>query len=157
MCRIATQRLDLVAATLEHVQAEIESPERLGVMLGARIGPGWPPGECDRRAQELLRDRLVDGGDGVVGDAGFFGPPNGAGSVEIGCSVVESFQKQGFATEIVQALVAVAFSDPRVRQVAARTTSGNPASITVLERAGFVGAGDDGTLRFELAPSPRPG
>ena len=119
--RFSTDRIDLVASTLDHLLAELDSSEHLASMLNAEIGPGWPPGEYDRGAQEFFRDRLIDGGEKVVGwygwyamkrahagqpaavvaAAGFFGPPDEAGVVEIGYSVVESFQKQGYATEIV--------------------------------------------------------
>jgi len=172
--RFSTDRLDLVASTLDHILAELDSSDRLASMLNAEIGPGWPPGEYDRGAQEFFRDRLIEGGERVVGwygwygirrahagqqatvvaAAGFFGPPSEAGVVEVGYSVVESFQKQGYATEIVQALVRIAFSDLRVHHVVGRTTPKNLASISVLERAGFVQVGstdDKGHIRFELA------
>ena len=177
MLRASTFRLDLIPATLAHLLAELESPERLASLLGATIGPGWPPGEYDRGAQEFFRDRLAAGGDDavgwyawyavrraeadapavVVGGAGFLGPPDEDGDVEIGYSIVESFRRQGYAGEIVQALVDVACGDPRVRRVLARTTAANSASIAVLERAGFVasgGADEEGSLKFTLVRPP---
>jgi len=172
--RLSTRRLDLVASTLDHLLAELESAERLASSLNVRIGPGWPPGEYDREAQELFRDRLLEGGEDVVGwygwyairreadgqpaqvvaAGGFLGPPGDDGIVEIGYSVVESFQRQGFATEIVEALVCMAFRDPRVRVVVGRAAAENRGSLAVLVRAGFVQASHadgDATLRFELA------
>jgi len=171
--RFSTDRLDLVATTLDHILAELDSPESFASMLNAEIGPGWPPGEYDRGAQEFFRDRLIEGGEKVVGwygwyairrahedrsaavvaAGGFFGPPAETGVVEIGYSVVELFQKQGYATEIVQALVDIAFSSPQVQSVVARTTPENHASLSVLEHAGFhqVGSIDgEGNIRFEL-------
>ena len=50
--RIETHRLTLIPQTLEHLRIELEEPGRLGVMLNARVPPGWPPGEYDRDAME---------------------------------------------------------------------------------------------------------
>ncbi|MHB8055830.1 MAG: hypothetical protein ACYDH3_11350, partial [Candidatus Aminicenantales bacterium] len=61
--RRSTARLDLIAATVDHLQAELESPDRLATMLGAEIGPGWPPGEYTRKAQEFFRDCLLEDGE----------------------------------------------------------------------------------------------
>jgi [ribosomal protein S5]-alanine N-acetyltransferase len=172
--RYRTDRLDLVAWTLEHLLAELESPDRLAAMLGAQIGPDWPPGEYDRGAQEFFRDRLIEGGEQaagwygwyailraagdhpavVVAAGGYFGPPTETGDVEIGFSVVRSFRRQGYAGEIVHALVSMALADPRVRRVVARTTPLNHASVATLMREGFLQAGsadNEGNIRFEKA------
>jgi hypothetical protein len=45
--RLSTNRLELIAATLAHLSAELESPEHLATMLNARVSQGWPPGEYD--------------------------------------------------------------------------------------------------------------
>ncbi|MBN2092458.1 GNAT family N-acetyltransferase [candidate division KSB1 bacterium] len=171
--RHATHRLDLIAATPEHVLAELESPAALGNLLHADVSADWPPGEYDRGAQEFFRDRLQEGGEEVIGwygwyairrttieepavvvaAGGYFGPPDENGDVEIGYSVVPSFRKQGYATEIVAALVHIAFADLRVHCVIARTGVQNQASIKVLQNAGFRQSGspdDEGNIRFEL-------
>jgi len=56
--RIETHRLTLIPQTLEHLRIELEEPGRLGVMLNARVPPGWPPGEYDRDAMEFFRSLL---------------------------------------------------------------------------------------------------
>ncbi len=177
--RYTTHRLDLIASTLDHLLAELESTERFAAVLGVEVGPGWPPGEYDRNAIEFFRDRLLEGGEEVVGwygwyavrrasvdlpavlvaACGFFGPPEERGEVEIGYSVVASFRRQGYATEIVHALVDIAFSDPGVQRVVARTTQRNIASISTLKRAGFIqatAADGEGIIRFELARASSP-
>jgi RimJ/RimL family protein N-acetyltransferase len=169
----STRRLDLIASTLEHILAELESPAALGNLLHVDVSADWPPGEYDRGAQEYFRDRLQEGGEEVIGwygwyairratiekpavvvaAGGYLGPPDEKGDVEIGYSVVPSFRKQGYATEIVLALVQIALADSRVRRIIARTGTENRASITVLERAGFFQVGpvdDEGNIRFEL-------
>jgi len=60
--KLSTNRLELIAATLDHICAELEAPERLPFLLDAEVEPGWPPGEYDRGAQEFFRDRLKEGG-----------------------------------------------------------------------------------------------
>jgi [ribosomal protein S5]-alanine N-acetyltransferase len=169
---LRTARLDLVAASLAHLDAELESPDRLAALLGAEVPDGWPPGEYDRPAIELFRATLsgrpeADGWLGwyailraagdrpatVVAAAGYLGPPDAGGTVEVGFSVVAAHRSRGYASEIVGALVARAFSRPEVARVVARTSADNLASAHVLERCGFSpdGAGaEPGTLRFVL-------
>lgn len=178
--RLRTPRLDLIAATLAHVEAELDAPSRLGSLLGAEIPDDWPPGEYDRSAQEFFRECLERGGDGVVGwygwyavrraDAGspaqvvgaggFLGPPTPEGEVEIGYSLASSGRGQGFATELVRALLEWALAHPEVQRVVAHTAEGNEASAAVLTRAGFSPAGpgaEPGSLRFEMTKKERGG
>jgi RimJ/RimL family protein N-acetyltransferase len=161
---IRTQRLDLVPATLALVEADIESPEALGRRLGAAVPATWPPGEYDRAAMEFFRDRLSESPEAVgwygwyavqrsvephgsvlVGCGGYLGPPGADGVAEIGSSIVPESRGLGFATEIVHALVARAFSTPQVVRVIAHTTSTNLGSVRVLEKCGFslVGPGTE--------------
>lgn len=155
--RFSTERLDLEAAGAEHVMAEMDSPGLLGRLLQAEVEEGWPPGEYDRGAQEFFLQRLQEEGPEAVGwygwyivrradgelgatlvaAAGYFGPPNERGEVEIGYSVMPQHQNKGYAREIVGALVEIAFSDPRVKCVNARTSPDNRASQRVLEHTGF--------------------
>ena len=161
---LRTPRLDLVAATLSHVDAELQSHSALALVLGATVPAEWPPGEYDRPAQEFFRRELLSGGasrvgwltwyavtrnaDGgraaLVAGAGFFGPPAN-GSVEIGYSVVPAARERGYATEVVRALVAHAFAHTAVDAVVAHTSDENVASTRVLLRCGFrrVGPGPD--------------
>lgn len=165
---ISTPRLDLIAAQVDHLDIEIHAPELLCVYLGVTVPAGWPPGLYDEDAMYYFRKQLKKLGEPAVGwfgwyairrespatlvaAAGFMGPPE-AGMVEIGYSVVEQFRRQGFATEMIGALCARAFSTPDVHTVMAQVAADNEASIGALKRAGFrkIGAGTDpGTLRFE--------
>ncbi len=178
---LETRRLILHAAAAEHLRAELEHPGRLRALLDAEVSPAWPPGEYDREALEFFRARLEAGGaaaegwyswyavrkadrDGpraLVAAAGYLGPPDAAGDVEIGYSVLPEWQRRGYASEIVQALVLRAFSRPAVRRVIAHTAAANVGSTAVLLRCGFtqVGSGAEaGTIRFEcVAPPAQPG
>ena len=54
----------------------------------------------------------------VIGNAGFKGPPDSEGKVEIAYGIAPGFQGQGFATEAAQALVSFASKDDRVWKAA---------------------------------------
>ncbi|MGD9947308.1 MAG: GNAT family N-acetyltransferase [Desulfobulbus sp.] len=168
--KISTDRLELVAATLDHVRAELESPERLATQLNAEVGFDWPPGEYDRNAQEFFRDCLQKGGSAVVGwygwyairddqyseligAGGYLGLPCENGEVEIGFSIVNKWQSAGYATEMARALVINALADSRVQKIIAHTTPQNLASCKVLEKVGFKVVDTDeklGRIRFEI-------
>lgn len=94
----------------------------------------------------------------VVGGIGFFGPPRGSGVVEVGYGIVPSRQGRGYATEALQAMLAMAWADPRVTAVVAGTDPGNAASQRVLEKAGFRRIAGDGEFRYRLRrPASGPG
>jgi RimJ/RimL family protein N-acetyltransferase len=176
-----TTRLELVATTLAHLEAELRDPGSLAGLLGAAVPADWPPGDYDRHAMEYFHERLSAGGPAAAGwygwygitraaeggratliaAAGYLGPPAG-GQVEIGFSVLAAARGRGYAAEMVAALVARAFAEPGVTAVIAHAAEDNTASRRVLERCGLRpdGAGEEpGTLRFrlakaDLAPTP---
>jgi RimJ/RimL family protein N-acetyltransferase len=87
----------------------------------------------------------------AVGDAGFHGPPDAAGEVEIGYALTPAARGAGLATESVGLLCAWALEQPAVAAVAARVRPWNAASLGVLARLGFQLAGEeDGHLRLVL-------
>jgi [ribosomal protein S5]-alanine N-acetyltransferase len=81
----------------------------------------------------------------VVGAAGFKGPPDDLGVVEIAYGVVPSREGRGYATEAAGALVQFASADARVRRIIAHTLPERNASTKVLTKCGFqhVGAVED--------------
>lgn len=168
--RLSTDRLLLIPATLDHLAAELESPMQLALLIQAEVPREWPPGQYDRSAQEffyslLERDNNANVGwytwyaityrppSTVIAAGGFLGPPNDRGVVEIGYSVMPAWRHQGFAAEMVRALTAHAFGDPRVQKIIAHTASENQASSRVLLRTGFEmsnDTNDQGEIRYEL-------
>ncbi len=150
---------------------ELESHAKLASGLNACIPEDWPPGEYDRPAIEYFRTRLAERPHDIgwygwyailredesqpatlVGAGGFFGPPSEDGVVEVGYSIVPSFEGRGYATELVRSLVTHALASGRVKRIIAHTRPENIGSVKVLEKSGFryVGPGQDaGTVEYE--------
>ena len=84
---------------------------------------------------------LVAEPDGVVGHAGFHGPPDEHGTVEVGYTVLPSLRGRGHAHRALAALVAEARAASSVRVVRACVRPDNAASLAVVRRAGFVEVG----------------
>ncbi|MEV4503059.1 GNAT family N-acetyltransferase [Streptomyces klenkii] len=95
----------------------------------------------------------------VVGSTGLFWPPN-EGALELGYGVVTSRQGRGYATEATRALAAFALTAPGVHTVLAGVELSNPASVRVLEKAGFeryeTTRGEDGgeLARYRMTATP---
>jgi [ribosomal protein S5]-alanine N-acetyltransferase len=172
---IKSERLELISSSAAHIRIELETPELLAEKLNARVSKHWPSGEYDRDAMLFFLSCFEQGGEdangwygwyvidddahthvrSLVGAGGYFGPPAN-GTVEIGYSVLPEWQRQGYATELVKALVLHAFSFANIDRIIAHTAPENLASCKVLVANGFqnVGTTDD-NLRFELCRSPR--
>jgi len=86
----------------------------------------------------------------VVGDIGFFGPPDAAGVLEVGYSIVPDRRRRGYASEAASALVTWALDQPGVEAVVAACDANNAASILTLDRVGFRRTGEaDGRVLWE--------
>jgi len=155
----------LVVATVEIARANDRA--RLSELLNADVPEEWPPPLNDDASAKFFADYLAanPGAVGwalwylvleaprrvVIGNAGFKGKPFD-GTVEIGYSIVPEFQRQGYASEAVEALIAWAFGNPGVKRVIAETLPDLHASQSLLRKLGFAripGAGEPGALRFE--------
>ena len=92
----------------------------------------------------------------MVGFAGFHGPPDGLGRVEVGYEILPEFRGRGYAIEATRALLHWARVHGAIRFLAA-IASGNDPSIGVAARLGFAAVGSrwdalNGTeLLYELA------
>lgn len=145
---IETERLRLIpwpAAALDLAS--------LGRELGIAVPEGWRPDVTDILPAQAppFGPYAVVQGDELVGSAGFVGPPDESGTVEIGYEVAPAHRRRGYASEAAAALVAWALDRPEIRRVIASTTPDNVASARVLERAGLQRAGTRGDdLFFEL-------
>jgi len=173
---LETERLRLVPATLELADADLHNRMEFSHQLRASVPDSWPPPLNDegsmRHTIDFLRRNPEDSGWAawywiaktrrpfLVGQGGFKGRPKD-GCAEVGYSLLPAFQRQGYASEAVAALLAWAFAHAEVERVAAETLPELAPSIRLLERAGFSRGGKpsvEGILRFELTRrSFRPG
>jgi RimJ/RimL family protein N-acetyltransferase len=170
---LVTKRLVLTPLTPELVAAQLARSPSFFKAIATSPPPDWPPPLYDDDALTWTLGRLTKGEDPrwhirvvttrralfggarALSVAGFKGPPDGHGEVEIGYSIVASEQRRGFCTEAVAALLAFAFSDSRVRFVSAHTLDSDAtiASRRVLESAKFAGpisTEEIGVVRYML-------
>ena len=169
--RLFSTRLELVSATVELAQAEINDLSALAGLLNVPTPAIWPPPLNDEQSQRkflasLQKAKTSDVGwnlwfcirrepSELVGIAGFKGSPKD-GFVEIGYSMLEAHQGNGHWTEAVRVLVDWALQNRAVQAVVAHTLPDLTPSIRVMEKCGFVFVGDgpieDGmpTIRYEL-------
>jgi RimJ/RimL family protein N-acetyltransferase len=141
---------DLLALIEGAAQAE----QRMGVSLAEGLRDFFVSGEVSPAWLERLRGAraadpwvhgfaLIEKASGrAVGSAGFKGPPDEHGVVEIAYAVVPSVEGRGYATEAAGALVAFASADERVRVVRAHTLPAANASTRVLTKCGFERIGE---------------
>jgi RimJ/RimL family protein N-acetyltransferase len=107
----------------------------------------------------IVRAVVVEPDGVVVGHAGFHGPPDDRGMVEIGYSVAPEHRRRGYARAMLRALLSRAAAEPAVRVVRAAISPGNVASLATIAGSGFVEVGEqwderDGReLLFELFTS----
>lgn len=157
----ATHRLRLVALDDELAHLQLDDRKTFFRTLNVQAEAAWPPALNNIESMAQTRDRLsahpeeagwhswvfimrwAEGAPGrLVGNGGFYGPPDAEGVAEIGYSMLPSFREQGLATEAVQGLAGWAFSQPGVRSIRARTQVAATASRRVLEKSGFTLSGE---------------
>jgi ribosomal-protein-alanine N-acetyltransferase len=161
---IATRRLHLVTITRELLGAEHAGRQMLARALHAQIPPDWPPQHWEPHVRAHIVTQLEAHPESVgwhrymllpgpwetlIGCLGAF--PCAPGDVEIGYSVADSYQRQGFGTEAAHAFVLWLLAQPSIHSVTAQTFESMPESIKVMERCGlrYIGAGDQpGTVRY---------
>jgi [ribosomal protein S5]-alanine N-acetyltransferase len=78
----------------------------------------------------------------VVGAAGFHGPPDDAGMVEVSYGVATVHRRQGYATAMLAALLEWAAAEPEVRVVRASISPDNAGSLATIAGFGFSAAGE---------------
>ncbi|GAA4016593.1 hypothetical protein GCM10022408_32600 [Hymenobacter fastidiosus] len=171
-----TSRLTLIAASRALLIAELQKPRYFPILLGAAMPADWPPGEYDQETAGFFLAQLTAGGRTaagwygwyairkasadtpatLVGAGGFLGPPDAAGTAEIGYSIAADWRGQGLATELVAGLVQHAAQTAMVRRLIAHTQPGNEASRQVLLHNDFqpTAPAADGRLRFERMVEP---
>jgi len=170
---IETDHLRLLPYTPVQLLALIEQPDRFEALTGYPAAAGLREFfVSDEVSPEFLASlRTLPQSDpwhlgfaivhredrAVIGGAGFKGPPDAAGVVEVAYGIVSDFQGRGYATETTRALIAYAQGSGLVQTVRAHTLPAPNASTRVLTKCGFQYTGefvdpDDGPVwRWERA------
>jgi [ribosomal protein S5]-alanine N-acetyltransferase len=154
MTNLATPRLAMQPLTLAQLQAWLRGQQEISARLGLHIEVGVVDEIVLRAMSAKVRKMQqaaptswswytywlmrLQADPVAIGLAGFKGAPNEQGEVELGYSTAPAYQRQGFATEAVQALLAWAWAQPECRAVRAITLNSNLASQRVLQKTGLV-------------------
>ncbi|NLV26519.1 MAG: GNAT family N-acetyltransferase [Methanomicrobiales archaeon] len=167
---LKTDRLRLVPVTIKTCNAELASLNRLSRLLQATIPGSWPPPlvteDTVHEFIELLSDTEKPGlcswywvmdnshqkkDDILIGSGGLYFCDDG--SCEIGYSVLDGYQRQGYATEAVCRIIEYLFSRTDLEHIYATTYPGLYPSVRVLEKCGFLPDGDgkeEGSIRYVI-------
>lgn len=97
----------------------------------------------------------------AVGRAGYHGPPDDAGMVEIGYAVDPAYRRRGYARAALEALLQRAADNPQVQKVRVTISPDNQASYELVSKYGFIEVGEqwddeDGLEIIYEAPAREP-
>lgn len=154
MMNLETQSLRLVPNSPDFFLALIDGEDKFEQTAGYRPGDGLRNFIVSDDVAPEFTAALRGGGepdpwkwgfivvhkptDLAIGTAGFKGPPDGNGMVEIAYGIVPSFQNRGYATIVARTLVDFACGHPAVKSIRAHTLPVRNASTRVLEKNGFI-------------------
>jgi len=150
---VETPRLTLRPCTPHELLTIIAEPEQFERLLGLSateglraffaspdVSPKWLASLRDAPGPDPWRHGFFvvhNESAAVIGSAGFKGPPDSTGTVEIAYAIVPSFEGRGYGTEAATALVGFASASGQVRTVRAHTLPASNASTHVLLKCGF--------------------
>ncbi len=78
----------------------------------------------------------------AVGRAGYHGPPDDSGMVEIGYAVDPAYRRRGYARAALEALLQRAAHEPQVKVVRVTISPDNTASYALASQYGFAKVGE---------------
>jgi RimJ/RimL family protein N-acetyltransferase len=78
----------------------------------------------------------------AVGRAGYHGPPDRSGMVEIGYAVDPAYRRRGYARAALEALLQRAAREPQVKTVRVTISPDNAASYALASQYGFAEVGE---------------
>lgn len=167
MTRLAGPTVALVPVPHEVAVAAValEGVDAALAPHGLRAGRGWPHADTGDALRPLADHGspgdtgtwlvVVPGDTGeVVGECGWYGPPDADGAVEIGYGLAAPYRRLGLGTEAVAVLAAWAEQQPGVRLVTAEVLPGNEASLRLLGRLGFSEQGSHPPHLRLVRPAP---
>lgn len=160
---LRTARLELIPATLQMLEADRDDRCVLGRLLNAGIPGSWPPELLDNETLADFIRMKKDASDPhfcswywiledhagrtrtLIGSGGTASCPGMPDAAMIGYSVLGEFRNRGYATEAIRGLVPVILSWPGITRIIATTYPDLKASVRVLEKSGFLPAGEKET------------
>jgi [ribosomal protein S5]-alanine N-acetyltransferase len=149
----STPRISLVVMSPSCLEALLDhdlarAGDEIGLVLPAFfLEEGWL---WRIRRRQMADDRRAVGWlvhavtiqDVVVGHAGFHGPPDDDGLVEVAYTIIPEQRGRGYAAAALRALLARAAAEEDVRTVRAAISPHNEASLHIVEAAGFAQVGE---------------
>jgi len=167
---IETKRLRVISGTAKIADAAIYNRTLFSELLKAKITPEWPH-ELLKDAEPFFADVLAKDPEStgwwiwyvilkdtatLIGNVGFKGRPLVDGTVELGYSILDKFQRNGYGLEATQALINWAFKNDGVSSITAETFPDLIPSIRIMEKCGMIFEGpgsEDGTIRYRMSKS----
>ena len=152
-----TTAVRLVEIPAEAMRALVEGDlDRASSLTGTPLSPYLASDECtwlwrvrldqgdrDPASRHWVARAAVAEPDGpVVGHAGFHGPPDESGMVEVGYAVDPAYRRRGYARAMVRALLDWAGSELGVTRVRASIGPDNEASLATIRGFGFARTGE---------------
>lgn len=164
MDQYQTERLTMMVFTLDMMNAALESNTQLKEASGCEVPENYPmelykqmlPYKIERfheHPEENLWEGLIihTESNTIIGDMGFKGGPDENGEMDIGYSILPEYRGNGYASEMASSIVRWGLKQPGVKKITASCSTGNQASIRVLEKAGFQRTGEsDGEWYWQL-------
>jgi ribosomal-protein-alanine N-acetyltransferase len=157
---IQTSRLKLIPLTLDQLEIGLSSIRELSASVKIPVVESLFDGIVHRAVKMKIEKMqtvnaelhpwftywliVINEDNTGAGMVGFKGTPNARGEVEIGYGIDPFYQRSGFMSEAVRALVEWAFSHPECRGITAPAVNlDNFASQKVLLKNGFVEISQD--------------
>ena len=148
---LKSERLRFIPMTPAFIQAVLDGKRgKAGGLLGTIVPDEWPDEDVrylhlwfkdmtDAPQFAKWRARVivpVEGASHMMGHAGFHGPPDEAGMVEMGYTIFPEFRRQGLATEAAQRLIEFAKENGATR-IRASVSPDNVPSLAMVETLGL--------------------
>lgn len=147
---IHTDRLMLITFTAEMMKAALLQKSDLEKVTTYQVADGYPsemykeilpykikrygqyPNENEWEGIIVHKENQI-----IIGDMGFRRRNENQEELELGYSIVPSYQGSGYAAEMAQAILEWGLKQPRIKRIVASCDSDNFASIRVLEKVGL--------------------
>ncbi len=150
MPHITTDRLEIITFDVAMIQALLKGAKELEKIVSFQVPADYPmdvykqffPYKIERFSKQPEENKweglIIDSeSQTVIGDIGYKSGPNEQGEINLGYSVLPTYQGKGFATEAATGMVAWGLKQPGVEKIIATCSPQNNASIRVLQKAGL--------------------